>query len=270
MDAIHSDDRERVREIAAQLPTKGEYDLTYRIVWPDGSIRWIRDRAFPVRDGHGKLVRIAGLAEDITEPKRTEQQLENFADMLEILSNRLFEVQEEERRHLARELHYEIRQSLTAAKLEIEAAKQLYDPAAMALRLDDGLALIDQLLQSVRALSLDLRPALFDEVGLAAALRAHVQSHAERGGLAVRLAVDESLPRCDAAIEIACFSVAQEVLTNVLRHARENGGGRIALPRGRVAVARPRRWDGLELRPAQHARGRTLCLQIRCWTRHRD
>jgi PAS domain S-box-containing protein len=220
IDAIHSDDRERLARVAEQLPTTGEYDLTYRVVWPDGSIRWIRDRAFPVRNGQGSLVRIAGIAEDITERKRAEQQVENFAEMLKILTNRLFEAQEEERHHLARELHDEIGQSLTAAKLDIEAAKQLDDPAARALRLDDGLAVIEHLLQSVRALSLGLRPALLDEVGLAAALLAHAQSQAARGGLAVRLAVDKSLPRCEPALEIACFRVAQEALTNVLRHAR--------------------------------------------------
>jgi signal transduction histidine kinase len=81
---------------------------------------------------------------------------------------------------------------------------------------------IEHLLRSVRALSLDLRPALLDELGLAVALRGHAQSQAARGGLAVRLAFDEPLPRCDPAIEIACFRVAQEALTNILRHARAN------------------------------------------------
>ena len=103
--------------------------------------------------------------------------------------------------------------------MEIEAAKREEDPGARALRLDDSLAVMQHLLQSVRDLSLGLRPALLDEVGLAAALRAHAQAQAARGGLAARLDVDLTLPRCDPAVEIACFRVAQEALTNVLRHA---------------------------------------------------
>ena len=237
-EAVHPGDRERMARLAEQLPDAIEFDETYRIVWPDGSVRWIRDRGFPVRNAQGILIRIAGIAEDITERKHGEQQVENFAEMLKILTNRLFEVQEEERRHLARELHDEIGQSLTAAKLEIEAAKKLNDPAARGRRLDDGLAVIEHLLQSVRALSLDLRPALLDELGLATALRGHVHSHAARGKVAVRLAFDEPLPRCDAAIEIACFRVAQEALTNVVRHANANA----------VVIELRRRGDELQLR----------------------
>ena len=115
---------------------------------------------------------------------------------------------------------------------------QLDEPAERALRLGDAFAVIEHLIQSVRALSLDLRPASIDELGLATALRVHAQSHAARGGLAVRLAFDEPLPRCDAAIEIACFRVAQEALTNVLRHANAK----------EVVIELRHRGDALQLR----------------------
>jgi len=71
MDSVHPDDRERAREVRAQA-VAGEHDQTYRIVCPDGSLRWVHDRAFPVRDDSGNLVRIAGVAEDITELKNAE------------------------------------------------------------------------------------------------------------------------------------------------------------------------------------------------------
>src|SRR5207247_1361650 len=64
LEAIHPDDRERVRKAARTKQMAGEYDEEYRIVRPDGSIRWIRDRAFPVLDQHGHLYRLAGIAED--------------------------------------------------------------------------------------------------------------------------------------------------------------------------------------------------------------
>jgi diguanylate cyclase (GGDEF)-like protein/PAS domain S-box-containing protein len=72
LDAIHPEDRERVLAAAVAKQAQGDYDEEYRIVRPDGSIRWIRDRAFPIADPEGHAYRIAGVAEDITEEKRAE------------------------------------------------------------------------------------------------------------------------------------------------------------------------------------------------------
>ncbi len=73
LDAIHADDRDVVRQ-ALPAQREGEYDVTYRVVRPDGSLRWVRDRAFPVRDTTGAVYRMVGLAEDITERKAIEAQ----------------------------------------------------------------------------------------------------------------------------------------------------------------------------------------------------
>jgi PAS domain S-box-containing protein len=81
--AIHPEDRERIREAALTRQVRGDYHEEYRIVRPDGSIRWIRDRAFPVRDESGSIYRIAGIAEDITERKRAELQLTTLAHAVE-------------------------------------------------------------------------------------------------------------------------------------------------------------------------------------------
>jgi hypothetical protein len=80
------------------MRTTGENDFTYRILWPDGAIRWIRARAFPIRDAQGDLIRIAGFCEDITEWKVAKQKSEKLAEMLQVLTNWLFDIQEEERR----------------------------------------------------------------------------------------------------------------------------------------------------------------------------
>src|SRR4051812_8778579 len=74
LEGIHEDDRERVKA-HLHLKTDGSYDETYRIRRPDGSIAWIRSRAFPIRDADGKVVRLAGIAMDITAQRRLEQQL---------------------------------------------------------------------------------------------------------------------------------------------------------------------------------------------------
>ncbi len=75
MEAIHVGDRERIAQAASASQAAGAYDEEYRIVRPDGTIRWIRDRAFPVRDGGGRVVRVAGVAEDVTEKRQLEAQL---------------------------------------------------------------------------------------------------------------------------------------------------------------------------------------------------
>lgn len=75
LDTIHPDDRRRVLDAALTKQTTGGYDEEYRIIRPDGSLRWIRDRAFPVSDDSGKVYRIAGIAEDITGRKKAEQKI---------------------------------------------------------------------------------------------------------------------------------------------------------------------------------------------------
>ena len=81
MDAIHPEDRERVVQAAFANQMAGTYDEEYRIVRPDGTIRWIRDRAFPVRDRDGQVVRVAGVAEDVTGRRQLEAQLRQAQKM---------------------------------------------------------------------------------------------------------------------------------------------------------------------------------------------
>jgi len=74
LQAIHPDDRDRVAKAAATRQLSGDYHEIYRVVRPDGTIRWVRDRAFPIRDAQGKVYRVVGTAEDITEHRKLEDQ----------------------------------------------------------------------------------------------------------------------------------------------------------------------------------------------------
>jgi signal transduction histidine kinase len=129
------------------------------------------------------------------------------------------EIQEAERRHIARELHDEVGQALTAVKINLQMLRRQADWDAAAGRLDDSLGMVDRILHGVRRLSLDLRPSLLDDLGLAAALRWYVGAQAQRAGLAEEViagAVPADLP---SALATTCFRVAQEAVTNVVRHA---------------------------------------------------
>src|SRR3989440_1930480 len=86
VEAIHPEDRQRVLDAAIAKQARGDYDEEYRIVRPDGSMRWIRDRAFPVSDSEGRVYRIAGVAEDITERKRAADKIRRLNRVYAVLS----------------------------------------------------------------------------------------------------------------------------------------------------------------------------------------
>lgn len=138
---------------------------------------------------------------------------------LQALSQRLVQVQEAERRHLARELHDEISQTLTGLKLTLESSTCLPADAART-KLDEALALVDELMDWVDALSLDLRPAMLDDLGLLPALLWHVERYTHQTNVHVTFRhsglKDRRFP---LDIETAAYRIVQEALTNTARHA---------------------------------------------------
>jgi PAS domain S-box-containing protein len=218
---LHPDDR-ALFEGALDDCLKGHrpYDCEFRIVRPDGTLRTLQSRGQAIFDETGKPLRMIGTAQDITERKRAEEALQQANAQLHVLSRRLFQVQEDERRHLARELHDQMGQALTAAKLNLQAAQRLEERGLIARKLDDGIAVLETLLQQARQICLDLRPPLLDDLGLVPALRWYLDQQAQRAGLRIEFFADPAFERMSPEIETACFRVAQEALTNVVRHAR--------------------------------------------------
>ncbi|MCS6862427.1 MAG: PAS domain-containing protein, partial [Abditibacteriales bacterium] len=218
-DAIHPGDRLRIAESIKRFDQEGQFDEEFRIVRPDGAVRWVRARAFALRDETGDVYRIVGVAQDVTERKQTEDALKQMTYQLQTLSRRLLEAQEVERRRIARELHDELGQSLTAVKIILQTAQRLANVEPLAGWLDEGINVVSRTLQQVRDLSLDLRPSILDDLGLVAALRWYVDRTAQRTGLIIRFVADPVNGRLPPDVETASFRVAQEALTNVARHA---------------------------------------------------
>jgi PAS domain S-box-containing protein len=160
---------------------------------------------------------LAGIA---IERADAEEVLRNANQALRSLSRQLLQVQEDDRRAIARDLHDEIGQSLTAIKLNVERAQRTAGQAARDRIMKDCLHITDGVLDQVRNLSLDLHPSILDDLGLAYALKWYADRQAERAGLKIHVAADHSLPRLSHDIETACFRIAQEALTNVVRHAK--------------------------------------------------
>ena len=141
------------------------------------------------------------------------------ADRLQHLSRQMLQVQEEERRHLARELHDEFGQILATITLHLHAARGLAGEAALA-RLDHCAILLQQAGEQVRSLALELRPTMLDSLGLEATLRWLAEQHRQRTNGEVLVEGHLSGAPLSSEMAIACFRVAQEALTNVVRHAK--------------------------------------------------
>jgi signal transduction histidine kinase len=134
------------------------------------------------------------------------------------LSGRLMDVQEAERRHLARELHDEIGQLLTGLRLTLEVPEP--PSPAMGDRLAQAQTLVAELLDRIRALSLDLRPSILDDLGLLPALLGHIERYTSQTKMRVHLEHSGLDRRFAAETETAVYRIVQEALTNVARHGR--------------------------------------------------
>ena len=183
----------------------------------------------------------------------------------ERLAAQVIMAQEEERRRVARELHDEAGQALTAVIIglerglasmpEVYAADLPIQPRQLISNLRD---LAAQTLDEVRKLALELRPSVLDDLGLVAALRQYVRSTEERSGLAGQLSVvgwDEDDSRLPAEVETALFRIAQEAMTNAIRHAQAQSV-QMRLRRSPAEVSLDVRDDGVGLRsvPGQDTR----------------
>jgi two-component system, NarL family, sensor histidine kinase UhpB len=148
------------------------------------------------------------------------EEVQKSRTQLENLSRQLLQTQETERRRIARELHDEIGQSLTALKINLEALQQSDPQSDRFSQLIDSIGIVERVLWQIRNLSLDLRPSLLDDLGLVAALRWYLDRQSQRGGFQVDFVVQNLQKRLHPDLETAMFRVAQEAITNILKHAR--------------------------------------------------
>jgi PAS domain S-box-containing protein len=246
----HADDVEENKRLFERLMEYGiPFQLERRLLRRDGSILWSNVSVSPILDASGKPLSAVGVEVDITARKQAEEalyqlnlELENRVEertaelqaanqalrenrrRLQVLSQRLVEVQEEERRALARELHDRVGQSLIALNLNLtivqnQLAAQGLQPLSM--RLADSVSLAAEVIALVRDVMSNLRPSILDDYGLEAALQTYLTEFQSRFGIQVRFEKPASpIPRLDSSIEITLLRIAQEALTNIARHAK--------------------------------------------------
>lgn len=216
---VHPDDRGRAVELSASLERgattyEGEFRLRHR----QGHYLDVLTRGFPVRrEPGGPVVRIVGTHFDLTERKRTEAERART----ELLARLVF-AQEDERRRIAREMHDQFGEQLTALARGIEDLRYACaGDAGLLARVEAVRAVAQQLDRDVDQLVWDLRPTALDDLGLRAALVIYVHDWSKRVGIPAAFhssgLLDERLP---SDLETTFYRIAQEALTNVAKHSR--------------------------------------------------
>src|SRR5262249_45950706 len=155
-----------------KLAKKGETTYEIDIVAKDGRRVPVEVSSRAIYE-NGILVGVQGMARDITERKLAQ-------DALQLFSRQLIEAQEDERRRIARELHDQIGQVLTAVKMNLYTVQQVCNSSETRAYVKDNIHAIDEALRLVRDLSVDLRPPILDDLGLATALRWYVDRYTNR------------------------------------------------------------------------------------------
>jgi PAS domain S-box-containing protein len=261
---IHSEDLPRIEQefrAAFDAPEPKPHYGEYRIIRPDGSVRWVEIYAAAEFAGEGasrQFLSCSGTLRDSTDRKGIElalresetrhremaanldrqvqertlqlqkrnEEMARTTDHVRRLTGRLLQLQDEERRRIARELHDSSGQILTAIGLDLanlaeqaESQKMRKVAPDLAQQVEETRKLVQMLHQELRTTSYLLHPPLLDETGLASAISWYVQGVSERSGIAIAFEMSRDFGRLPRDLELVVFRIMQESLTNIHRHS---------------------------------------------------
>jgi PAS domain S-box-containing protein len=201
---------------------QGRYESEGWRVRKNGSQFWAHVIVTPLLDETGKSRGFSEITHDITERKRAEEDLHSYAERLKTTSRRLVEVQEAERRLLARELHDRVGQNLTALGINLSLVASGLPAGSkpeLAGRLEECSSLVEGTVDAMRNVMAELRPHALDDYGLPAALRSLATGFSRRTGIKVAFKGDAPGADLPKPVDLAMFRIAQEALNNVAKHA---------------------------------------------------
>lgn len=211
---------ERVRAAVAQA-LASEKPISAgqeRIARADGLVREVEIAVAALPD-HGRTVLQMAIT-DVTAIALESRDLQRSREQLRQLSASMVDAREEERRRIARELHDELGQRLSALHMELSSLQASAAEPPTKTCIATMLGMIDETVASVRRIATELRPLMLDDLGLVSAIEWLCQSWARRMGIEVRLDIGQDDPPVSEAASIALYRMVQEALTNVARHAQ--------------------------------------------------
>jgi PAS domain S-box-containing protein len=255
---IHPDDQPIVlRTVREAVRTKRMFELEHRVRRTDGTLGWTNSRAVPLLNVNGEILEWFGAASDVTARKEAEENFRKLAQTLDAevrartreleeqsnqvreLSWRLLRSQDEERRHIARELHDSAGQTLTVLGMSLAQLVQKTGRSApeLASEAEQIQETVQQLHREIRTTSYLLHPPLLDENGLYSAISWFLQGLLERSGLEVQFDISKEFGRLPRELELVIFRLVQECLTNIHRHSEsETASIRIACESNQIAL----------------------------------
>jgi PAS domain S-box-containing protein len=217
----------------ALLHKKGMHAYEASVMSADGSMRDVMVHKATFYGASGAVAGLLGVMTDITELKLTEEALRASENKLHVLSSHLLTAQERERKLVSLELHDELGQSLTLLKLQLGSIRRKLQEDQEELRKETEsiLLYVEQVIESVRRLSRDLSPAMLEDLGLSAALRAMAEDFTTHSGIKVSFDMEELDDLFPPESQILIYRIVQESLTNIGKHS-ESQQVSLAVKRG--------------------------------------
>jgi PAS domain S-box-containing protein len=207
LDALHPDDRAEITRRSKTEQTTSAYDVEYRIIRPDATERWIRDRAFPVRNAAGEIYRVAGIAEDMTERVRLERQI--------------LEVTDREQARIGQDIHDGLCQELVgiafdASQLQNALEARGVPDAARAKRMATEL---DGAITKARQVARGLFPIRMEGEGVISALEELLNSVHERWNFECNLELSGEVQIPPGGVATHLYRIAHEAVNNAVKHS---------------------------------------------------
>jgi PAS domain S-box-containing protein len=208
LEAVHPEDRDRITRATKTKQVSGEYHEEFRVVRPDQTVRWVRERAFPVKNEKGDVYRVVGITEDITDRVRLERQI--------------LEISDREQARIGQDLHDSLCQKLISMAFDMRALRQQQDPTRPSeLLISARVAeLLDETITESRRVSRGLYPVRLESEGLVPALDELAGTVRERFKVQCTCNADGTGFECGISSATHLYRIAQEAVNNALKHGR--------------------------------------------------
>ncbi|MDB5210856.1 MAG: domain S-box protein, partial [Sediminibacterium sp.] len=219
---VDEEDREFALQTSIHTQETGEpFTIEYHITTFKGEKRIIQEHGYGEKDNNGQVIRLFGTAQDITERKKAEDKLKQSYAEIRQLTEHLQNIREDERKNIAREIHDELGQQLTAIKMDVAWIDKKTPEATDEIKrkLKNIIGLLNESNQSVRRILSELRPKILDDHGLLEAIQWLGHEFSRASGIPVTFVSTEKDIKASEQIATCIFRVCQEAFTNITRHS---------------------------------------------------